>query len=166
MDKNDFEKVLQFALNNYKLGDLHGLPHWRRVARNGIMMLTEANIMTEANYSIVQTFAYLHDVCRESDLKDPFHGQRAAQLIQIVRESLLSGLGDNDMILLVEACKNHTNIERTGNIIIDTCFDADRLDLPRCGITPNPYRMATTQGEFYANNMGILNQRIREYEVL
>ncbi|MBR1788152.1 MAG: hypothetical protein IJ762_03025 [Bacteroidaceae bacterium] len=35
---------------------------------------------------------------------------------------------------------------RTGNITVDICFDADRLDLTRVGITPNPRRMATSLG--------------------
>ena len=29
---------------------------------------------------------------------------------------------------------------------MNTCFDADRLDLPRVGITPDPDKMATKEG--------------------
>ena len=31
-------------------------------------------------------------------------------------------------------------------ITIDVCFDSDRLDLPRAGITPDPAQMATKEG--------------------
>lgn len=32
-------------------------------------------------------------------------------------------------------------------------FDADRLDLMRVGITPDPERMATERGAYYARNI-------------
>lgn len=42
---------------------------------------------------------------------------------------------------------------RTGNPTIDACFDADRIDLMRVGIIPNPKRMTTMRGAFCAANM-------------
>lgn len=35
---------------------------------------------------------------------------------------------------------------------IDACFDADRLDLGRVGITPDPEKMATERGKELAGN--------------
>ncbi len=167
MKQIDFEKVVKFAIRNYKLGNLHGIPHWQRVERNGFILLsTHKELMTDRNLTVIKLFAYLHDVCRDTNLKDPFHGERAALLVESIRSSLLFGLLDSDISNIVEACRTHNDTLKTGNLIIDMCFDADRLDLPRCGIMPNPDRMATTQGKFFANNMGIFNQRIREYEVL
>ena len=55
--------------------------------------------------------------------------------------------------LLCKACELHTVCHSTGNPTIDTCFDADRLDLMRVGITPDPEKMATERGKFYAANM-------------
>jgi uncharacterized protein len=52
--------------------------------------------------------------------------------------------------LLERACRFHTTERRTGNPTIDVCFDADRLDLGRVGIVPNPKLMATEQGAYYA----------------
>ena len=40
----------------------------------------------------------------------------------------------------------HTIADRTGDITIDTCFDADRMDLLRVGIKPLPDRMASKKG--------------------
>ena len=48
--------------------------------------------------------------------------------------------------LLKDACALHTTCHRTGNPTIDTCFDSDRLDLPRVSILPDPERMATKEG--------------------
>ena len=41
----------------------------------------------------------------------------------------------------------------SGDITIDTCFDADRLDLVRCGIQPDPRGMATERGKELARQM-------------
>ena len=40
---------------------------------------------------------------------------------------------------------------------VDVCFDADRLDLGRVGIAPNPKLMATEQGAFYAANIHLID---------
>ena len=60
---------------------------------------------------------------------------------------------DEEVSLLEKACRYHTTRHRTGNPTIDVCFDADRLDLGRVGIVPNPKLMATEQGAYYAKNI-------------
>ena len=40
----------------------------------------------------------------------------------------------------------------SGNATIDVCFDADRLDLGRVGIFPEPEKMATKQGAYFAKH--------------
>ena len=94
----------------------------------------------------VLCFAYLHDVERESDGYDVEHGPKAAELIDQIRESVLGFLDDKQIGLLKDACTFHTTVPRTGNPTIDACFDADRLDLPRAGIIPDPSKMATKEG--------------------
>ena len=44
------------------------------------------------------------------------------------------------------ACSLHTTERQTGDITVDTCFDADRLDLGRVGFPLNPEKMATDWG--------------------
>ncbi len=141
-DKN-IEKVRAFAIGHTKMGkeSIHGIDHWDRVARNG-----EALHVPDADMEVVLSFAYLHDVERQSDDYDVEHGPRAAELIDQIRESVLGFLNDNQIGLLKDACTFHTTVPRTGNPTIDTCFDADRLDLPRVGITPDPQKMATKEG--------------------
>ena len=37
----DILEVKKFALNGWELGETHGLSHWERVERNGIILSTE-----------------------------------------------------------------------------------------------------------------------------
>ena len=74
------------------------------------------------------------------------HGKRASLLIDRIRETDLRALNDEQIAKLKRACELHTIEHRTGDITIDTCFDADRMDLLRVGITPKPERMATKRG--------------------
>ena len=41
----------------------------------------------------------------------------------------------------------HTKEHSSGDKTIDTCYDADRLDLGRVGIQPKPEKMATAIGQ-------------------
>ena len=61
---------------------------------------------------------------------------------------------DEEFALLEKACRLHTTKHRTGNITVDICFDADRLDLARVGLDPNPKLMATSMGAHYAPYFG------------
>ena len=45
--------------------------------------------------------------------------------------------------MLYEACARHTDGLTDGDVTIQTCWDADRLDLGRVGKTPNPRRLCT-----------------------
>ena len=96
---------------------------------------------------MVELFAYLHDSCRNDNGADLLHGPRAARYIDTLRDTYLKGVSDEEMTLLKEACRLHTTTHRTGNPTIDACFDADRLDLWRVGIIPDPNRLATEKGK-------------------
>ena len=140
----DIEAIKQFALKDWELGETHGLSHWQRVERNGIILAT-----SEVNITVVRLFAYLHDKCRIDNGYDVEHGKRAANMINGIRHTLLKELTDNELELLSKACELHTTTLRTGN----STFDADRLDLERVGIVPYPNKMATSKGEYYAKNL-------------
>lgn len=103
-------------------------------------------------YNKVGLFAYLHDSCRVDDGEDIYHGTRAAEWIETLKDNHLKGVSDEEIGLLQEACYLHTAVAKTGNPTIDACFDADRLDLWRVGIIPDPDRMATEKGRIMANN--------------
>lgn len=142
MDHN-IEKVRKFAIGHTRMGkdSIHGINHCDRVARNGKTLNVSG-----ADQKVVLCFAYLHDVERLHDGYDEEHGPRAAELIDQIRESVLRFLDDNQIGMLKEACLLHTTYIATGNPTIDACFDSDRLDLTRVGITPDPDKMATKEG--------------------
>ena len=141
------EKLRRYVHAQWTLGAVHGLRHWDRVYENGQMLLT-----SEVNPLVVGLFAYLHDSCRVDDGEDIYHGTRAAEWIETLKDSFLKGVSDEEICLLQEACHLHTALAKTGNPTIDACFDADRLDLWRVGIIPDPDRMATEKGRIIANN--------------
>jgi len=140
------EKIIQqtreFVLNNVRAIGIHGIEHWDRVYENGQELITP-----KVKPLVVGLFAYLHDSCRVNDGKDPEHGKRAAEYISTLRETLLKDVSDEDIQLLQTACRLHTGTLCTWNPTIDACFDADRLDLWRIGIIPDPARMATEKGK-------------------
>lgn len=144
----DIEKVKQWAESRWKLGYLHGVSHWGRVDQNGQMLATP-----DCDLTVIRLFAYLHDSCRKNDGYDVHHGPRAAKKIVSLRKTLLKDLTDHQFDLLQTACYLHTTTHSTGDPTIDVCFDADRLDLVRVGITPNPKKMATKKGKQVASHL-------------
>ena len=141
-------KVKQFSAEGWALGVCHGVSHWERVERNGLLLATD-----DVNTTVVRLFAYLHDKWRVDNWEDIEHGKRAAENLPALRGTLLAGITDGEFELLRKACELHTVCHRTGNPTVDACFDADRLDLMRVGITPDPKKMATERGAFYAANI-------------
>ena len=103
-------------------------------------------------------FVYLYHKCRLDDWTDIEHGVRAADMLSTIRNTILRDFTDEEVSLLERACRYHIAEHRTGNSTIDVCFDADRLDLGRVGIVPNPKRMATEQGAYYAANIHLINK--------
>jgi uncharacterized protein len=79
--------------------------------------------------------------------------QHAVENLPALRSTLLAWLTDEEFALLCKACELHTVCHRTGNPTIDVCFDADRLDLMRVDIIPDPKKMATERGKYYAANL-------------
>ena len=148
MTNSDMVKeVREYVQSRWTLGRTHGVSHWDRVYENGQRLLTP-----EVNPLVVGLFAYLHDSCREDDGEDACHGQRAAEWIETLRDNYLKNLTNEDFSLLKAACRLHTVTTKTGNPTIDACFDADRLDLWRVGIVPDPNRLATEKGKEIARN--------------
>lgn len=123
------------------LSPIHGLTHWRSVFENGIIIANE----TGANIALIELFALFHDSCRRNDGKDSNHGRRAAVWVASMRSDL-SDLPNDLFQYLLEALHGHTHVRYTDNIHIAACWDADRLDLGRVGITPKAKYMNTEIG--------------------
>lgn len=117
----------------------HGSDHWRQVAFNGLLLART----TGADPVVVRLFALFHDSRRFDEWADPEHGPRGAELAQAWR-GVRYELDDARQELLVRACRVHTSAQAsTGDVTVDTCLDADRLDLGRVGIRPHPARVLT-----------------------
>lgn len=140
-------RIREWAIANLLNSNIHGVEHWDRVYDNG-QKLANANV----DLLVVGAFAYLHDVCRENDGEDIYHGLRASEKVDEIRSTLLGVFTDKQISILKQACQYHTTEHKTGNPTIDVCFDADRLDLWRVGIVPDPKRMATLKGAEIASN--------------
>jgi uncharacterized protein len=117
---------------------LHGLAHWERVRQNGLRLAR----ITGADVHVVEFFALLHDCKRISDRFDPGHGARAADYATALRGSWIL-LPDEDFELLAHACRYHTDGWTQADVTVQTCWDADRLDLGRIGIRPDPAFLCT-----------------------
>lgn len=132
--------ILQAVLGDYALpwnGD-HGIAHWARVLENGSRLAGE----TGADIEVVSLFAVLHDSRRINEHTDPDHGPRAAEFARTLRGRLFD-LSDHEFKLLHRACSGHTYELTHPDVTIQTCWDSDRLDLGRVGITPHPSRLCT-----------------------
>jgi uncharacterized protein len=109
----------------------HGVFHWTRVWENGVRLAA----VTKAKTDIVTLFALFHDSRRVNEDEDPGHGLRGAELAAALRATRFQ-LSDADFELLYTACAYHTDGLVEGDVSVQTCWDADRLDLARVGITP------------------------------
>ena len=70
---SQINKVKQFSADGWALGVCHGISHWARVERNGLLFATQL-----VNTTVVRLFAYLHDKWRVDNEEDLEHGKRAA----------------------------------------------------------------------------------------
>lgn len=132
--------VIHRILEDYVLplsGD-HGIAHWARVLENGLMLSRE----TGANVKVVSLFSVLHDSRRINAVTDPEHGPRAAEFAAELRGNVFD-LDDHEFRLLYRACEGHTRERNHPDVTVQTCWDSDRLDLGRVGITPHPSRLCT-----------------------
>ena len=160
-------RIINRILEDYKLHPegIHGVDHWMRVLENGKILTDE----TGADSMVVSLFAVLHDSRRAGESLDPLHGERASEYILEIRDEYLE-ITDDQLEILRTACAFHNKnlteppeftihnadqktFERAV-ITIQTCWDADRLDLPRVGIVINPDRLCTAA----ARQLGIIRE--------
>jgi uncharacterized protein len=129
-------RVLPFATQLAIDSPDHGVEHWRRVAENGASLVEET---PGADPHVVVAFAAIHDSQRRNEYHDPHHGQRAANLANDVD----LGLNLAQLVTLRHACEFHDKGLLSIDPTIGCCWDADRLDLPRVGIQPDPALLST-----------------------
>jgi len=129
---------------------IHGVKHWQTVERNAHYLASFNNADTE----VLSYFAYFHDCMRENELIDIGHGPRGASFAKKHRDEI--PLDDIQFKQLTDACKGHTYGERPECITISTCWDADRLDLVRVGISPKEEYLYNEEAKRIANEANFL----------
>ena len=117
---------------------IHGVSHWARVRVNGLALAEQ----TGADTQVVELFAFVHDARRHNDGWDPDHGLRGAELVQELNGEHFE-LGERQREWIVEACCDHSEGGLDADVTVQTCWDADRLDLGRVGKRPEPRRLCT-----------------------
>ncbi|MCB1705574.1 MAG: hypothetical protein KDI17_11960 [Halioglobus sp.] len=103
---------------------------------NGLLLAQH----TGANVRVVEYFAFIHDLGRHNDDHDPEHGERAAAIAENIAGDLIE-LAADELALLTEACRGHSDGHTLADVTVMTCWDADRLDLGRVGIRPEAARL-------------------------
>jgi len=137
---HDYPAIMRAILDGYALpvrGD-HGVVHWARVLENGLRV----GGSNGADLEVVRLFALFHDSRRINEYQDNGHGMRGGEFAHSLRGNLVL-LDDARFDLMFEACRLHTDGHNEGDVTLQACWDADRLDLGRVGITPRPERLCT-----------------------
>jgi uncharacterized protein len=140
MESKVIQEIVTQIIQQYRLplDSLHGPAHWARVYENGRCLAER----TGAREDVVTLFALFHDACRRADGMDFGHGRRGARLADSFC-GLYFDLDPAGLDTLMEACANHTAGWIRADITVQTCWDADRLDLGRAGILPRPGLLCT-----------------------
>ena len=135
-----FATLVELIRSHYRLrwNGIHGYQHWVRVRENGLYLAQQ----TGARIDVIELFALFHDACRWNDGHDPQHGSRGAELARSLHVAQFH-LDDQGLEFLTDACARHTDGHLQGDITVQTCWDADRLDLARVGQTPHPGKLCT-----------------------
>lgn len=134
----------------------HGASHWARVLLNGLTLCD----ITGADVRIVTAFSIFHDSRRQNDLHDPPHGRRGGRLaMQLLSDN--ASWNTASLELLREACHQHTAVKHHENVTIQTCWDSDRLDLPRIGAVIDPDYLGPWATQ-HPNIIEAASQRARE----
>ena len=78
---------------------------------------------------------------------DHGHGPRSARLIESLGGADWLKLDKKAFHQLCEAMARHSESMPSGNLTQQVCWDADRLDLWRVGIMPDPNRLFTIEAQ-------------------
>lgn len=120
--------LAQFQIKQH---GVHGPSHWARVRKHGLTVGGAVG----ADLLVVELFAFLHDSQRKNEYSDPCHGARAAAYAQSLNGTYFS-LAPEQLEKLCIAMTGHSDGQIHQDPTIQTCWDADRLDLGRVGTKP------------------------------
>ena len=119
----------------------HGEVHWRCVTATGLA-LGDAGT-TRVDRALVFCFGLLHDTRRVNEAVDREHGPRAAEFARRAPRGRRAAPRRRAFAALTEALGLHSDGRVSADPTIGTCWDADRLHLPRVSIVPDPALLST-----------------------
>jgi uncharacterized protein len=130
----DKKSLLDLIVGQLKINKegIHGTSHWARVRHHGLTVGKER----DADLLVIELFAFLHDSQRENEWRDPLHGTRAADFA-VSLNSVYYDLNSNQLDKLCYAMTLHSDGHVHADATIQSCWDADRLDLGRADIYPS-----------------------------
>ena len=139
------KRLLEIVKDNFKLDlyGIHGIYHWQRVYKNTQILAKHYKVKSK----VFELFALFHDSKRKNEYSDLSHGFRASKFVEDLIEKREIVLDEDDKNRFLYAIANHTisdeNNPLFNDLIVQICFDADRLDLGRIGIEPEERYMMT-----------------------
>lgn len=130
----DRTRLLAEVRANFKLewGGHHGANHWARVRYHGLALARARG----GDLVVVELFAFLHDSQRHDEYRDPRHGERGAEYSRSLQGRYFD-LQAKQLQQLTQAIRGHSDGGLSNDATIQSCWDADRLDLGRVGIKPD-----------------------------
>lgn len=145
------DDLVRDVLSRNQLRDfsVHGLLHWQNVERNGLYLAQREG----GDLSIVSLFALFHDSQRVNEYEDPEHGARGAYLANSFFQIGRLRISQKQLGVLIYACTHHTDQIIHDDVTTKCCWDADRLDLTRIGISPDPEMLNTESAKSVAETM-------------
>ena len=133
------QPYVDFLTHQYQLSHngAHGIEHWFRVLMNGRLIAAQ----TDADIEVIEHFALLHDVKRRDESRDIHHGGRAAEFTKTLIGDWIHL--DHSQTLKQCTIRFHSMGRLSRDVTIQTCWDADRLDLGRIDEKPDPSFLGT-----------------------
>ena len=144
--KHLIDQALNLVITQFRLDinhGWHGISHWSRVWRNAREMCE----VMDVDPTVPCLFSYLHDSQRFDEGSDSDHGRRAVQWLTGLYERREFALKPMMFHELCVAIQGHSNGRTEADEVIQICWDADRLDLGRVGIRPNPMYLCTAHAK-------------------
>jgi hypothetical protein len=142
LEKAKLEFEAGYALGRH--ASVHGPWHWEKVEKNALAL---AKATPKADKTVAQLFALIHDTKRVNEDEDPEHGHRSAAYAERLHKDGKLEITKDQLGVLMEACKYHNDGTVSDDPTIGVCWDADRLDLTRVGIIPDPKLLSTQAGK-------------------
>lgn len=132
--------LAQFRINR---DGAHGTRHWARVRKHALTVGRE----TGADLLVVELFAFLHDSQRKNEYVDEGHGHRAAEYARSLK-TVYFDLAPIQLDKLCIAMTGHSDGQLHTDATIQTCWDADRLDLGRVGKKPHTKYLSSEAAKY------------------